>query len=111
MEATLVRGLIPGTKDQAIVQVTPNGIGSGGEIWQDVCVSVPSSFSVSFFFGCAIFSHCLMFHLLDCPILSTQVYNPSFDCTPADLISCVVTEKGVGENLGGKDSIDLSAVC
>lgn len=40
-----------------------------------------------------------------------MVYNPSFDVTPADLISCVVTEKGVAENEGGQDAIDLSKVC
>jgi methylthioribose-1-phosphate isomerase len=40
-----------------------------------------------------------------------QVYNPSFDVTPAELISCVVTEKGVAVNDGGKGAIDLSSVC
>jgi methylthioribose-1-phosphate isomerase len=39
------------------------------------------------------------------------VYNPSFDVTPAELISCVVTEKGVAVNEGGKAAIDLSSVC
>ncbi len=61
--------------EQAVVQVTPPGIGSDkGKPWQ-------------------------------------MVYNPSFDVTPADLISCVVTEKGVAENAGGKDAIDLAGVC
>lgn len=75
VEATLVRGLVKGTTDQqAVVQVTPNGIGSDeGKQWQ-------------------------------------QVYNPSFDVTPAELISCVVTEKGVAANEDGGDAIDLSLV-
>jgi methylthioribose-1-phosphate isomerase len=29
------------------------------------------------------------------------VYNPSFDVTPAELISAIVTEKGVATNNGG----------
>ncbi|ORY26689.1 hypothetical protein BCR39DRAFT_540439 [Naematelia encephala] len=40
-----------------------------------------------------------------------QVYNPSFDVTPAELISCVVTERGVAERVKGKDSIDVASVC
>ncbi|WWD19519.1 methylthioribose-1-phosphate isomerase [Kwoniella shandongensis] len=39
-----------------------------------------------------------------------RVYNPSFDVTPAELISCVVTEKGVAERKEGEKSIDLSSV-
>jgi methylthioribose-1-phosphate isomerase len=54
------------------------------------------------------------------------VYNPSFDVTPAELISeslddpftmtpltpgCVVTEKGVAERKEGEKSIDVSTVC
>jgi methylthioribose-1-phosphate isomerase len=42
--------------------------------------------------------------------LPGQVYNPSFDVTPAELISCVVTEKGVAANEEGRDAIDLSLV-
>ncbi|WRT70356.1 methylthioribose-1-phosphate isomerase [Kwoniella shivajii] len=40
-----------------------------------------------------------------------RVYNPSFDVTPAELISCVVTEKGVAERKQGEKSIDVSSVC
>ncbi|RXK35732.1 methylthioribose-1-phosphate isomerase [Tremella mesenterica] len=39
------------------------------------------------------------------------VYNPSFDVTPAELISCVVTEKGVAERQEGENSIDVASVC
>ncbi|ORX40712.1 hypothetical protein BD324DRAFT_575358 [Kockovaella imperatae] len=39
------------------------------------------------------------------------VYNPAFDVTPADLISCVVTEKGVAERQKGSQSIDVASVC
>ena len=57
------------------------------------------------------------------------VYNPSFDVTPAELISmssprvrlndcqadlvtgCVVTEKGVAERQEGETSIDVAQVC
>ncbi|KAI5455302.1 S-methyl-5-thioribose-1-phosphate isomerase [Naganishia albida] len=38
------------------------------------------------------------------------IYNPSFDVTPAKLITCVVTEVGVAENKDGGDAIDLSEV-
>lgn len=69
----MARGLVLATGTQAVVQITPNGIGSGDQPWQDV-------------------------------------YNPSFDVTPAKLISCVVTEKGVAENKGEEDAIDLSVV-
>ena len=74
IEATQARGLDPLTGNQIIVQITPDGIGSGEEEWQ-------------------------------------KVYNPSFDVTPARLISCVVTEKGVAVNAGGEEAIDLSGVC
>lgn len=40
-----------------------------------------------------------------------QVYNPSFDVTPAELISAVVTEKGVAERQEGATSIDVASVC
>ncbi|WVR07796.1 methylthioribose-1-phosphate isomerase [Kwoniella sp. DSM 27419] len=40
-----------------------------------------------------------------------RVYNPSFDVTPAELISCVVTEKGVAERKDGESAIDVSTVC
>lgn len=37
------------------------------------------------------------------------IYNPSFDVTPAELISAIVTEKGVA--VKGKDgTFDLSGV-
>ncbi len=41
VEATLVRGLVKGTTDQqAVVQVTPNGIGSDeGHQWQQVIIA------------------------------------------------------------------------
>jgi len=38
------------------------------------------------------------------------IYNPSFDVTPADLITAIVTEKGVAVRREGESSIDLSAV-
>jgi methylthioribose-1-phosphate isomerase len=38
-------------------------------------------------------------------VLSSDI-SPAFDVTPADLIDCVVTEKRVVENVGGK--IDMS---
>ncbi|WWC71877.1 methylthioribose-1-phosphate isomerase [Kwoniella pini CBS 10737] len=40
-----------------------------------------------------------------------KVYNPSFDVTPAELISCVVTEKGVAERKQGEKSINVSSIC
>ncbi|WVF73180.1 methylthioribose-1-phosphate isomerase [Kwoniella sp. CBS 6097] len=40
-----------------------------------------------------------------------RVYNPSFDVTPAELISCVVTEKGVAERKEGEKSIDVASIC
>jgi len=38
------------------------------------------------------------------------VYNPSFDVTPADLITAIVTEKGVAVKTEGSDHFDLSNV-
>jgi methylthioribose-1-phosphate isomerase len=38
------------------------------------------------------------------------VYNPSFDVTPAELITAIVTEKGVAVKKDGEDSFDLSNV-
>jgi methylthioribose-1-phosphate isomerase len=38
------------------------------------------------------------------------IYNPSFDVTPAELISAVVTEQGVAVKSPGKDVFDLSAI-
>ncbi|WVW86012.1 methylthioribose-1-phosphate isomerase [Kwoniella bestiolae CBS 10118] len=40
-----------------------------------------------------------------------RVYNPSFDVTPAELISCVVTEKGVAERKEGEKAIDVASIC
>ncbi|KAK8853105.1 methylthioribose-1-phosphate isomerase [Kwoniella newhampshirensis] len=40
-----------------------------------------------------------------------RVYNPSFDVTPAELISCVVTEKGVAERKEGEKNIDVASIC
>ena len=38
------------------------------------------------------------------------VYNPSFDVTPADLITAIVTEKGVAVKAPGAKSFDLSRI-
>jgi len=38
------------------------------------------------------------------------VYNPSFDITPADLITAIVTEKGVAMKRAGKLVFDLSSI-
>ena len=38
------------------------------------------------------------------------VYNPSFDVTPAELITAIVTEKGVAVKLDGADGFDLSGI-
>ena len=35
------------------------------------------------------------------------VYNPSFDVTPAELITAIVTEKGVAVKAEGAKSFDL----
>lgn len=39
-----------------------------------------------------------------------SVYNPSFDVTPAELISAIVTEKGVAVKADGEKVFDLSGV-
>ena len=39
-----------------------------------------------------------------------SVYNPSFDVTPAELISAIVTEKGVAVKEEGVKVFDLSGV-
>ncbi|KAH8814741.1 hypothetical protein DL96DRAFT_1624786 [Flagelloscypha sp. PMI_526] len=39
-----------------------------------------------------------------------NVYNPSFDVTPADLISAVVTEKGVAVRKDGQKEFDLNGI-
>jgi methylthioribose-1-phosphate isomerase len=74
VEATLVRGRNVETGDLAVVRISPEGVGSGSEAWN-------------------------------------QVYNPSFDVTPAELISAVVTEKGVAVRAEGAKSIDVASVC
>ncbi|KAI0695453.1 eukaryotic translation initiation factor 2B [Cytidiella melzeri] len=73
LEACLVRGALypfvanaDGTKAQASVMVTPEGL--------------------------------------------EGVYNPSFDVTPAELITAIVTEKGVAVKEDGKTSFDLSKI-
>jgi methylthioribose-1-phosphate isomerase len=38
------------------------------------------------------------------------VYNPSFDVTPAELITTIVTEKGVAVRREGEHAFDLSSV-
>lgn len=38
------------------------------------------------------------------------VYNPSFDVTPAELITAIVTEKGVAVKKDGELEFDLSGV-
>jgi methylthioribose-1-phosphate isomerase len=38
------------------------------------------------------------------------VYNPSFDVTPAELITAIVTEKGVATRADGAQSFDLSSI-
>ncbi|KAH9832169.1 Methylthioribose-1-phosphate isomerase [Rhodofomes roseus] len=38
------------------------------------------------------------------------VYNPSFDVTPAELISAIVTEKGVAVKADGASGFDLSSI-
>ena len=40
--------------------------------------------------------------------LENGIYNPSFDVTPAELITAIVTEKGVAVNSGS--GFDLSGV-
>ncbi|TXT11123.1 hypothetical protein VHUM_01874 [Vanrija humicola] len=74
VEATLVRGKNLETGGMSVVRISPEGVGSGPEVWN-------------------------------------QVYNPSFDVTPAELISAVVTEKGVAVRAPGAKSIDVASVC
>jgi methylthioribose-1-phosphate isomerase len=38
------------------------------------------------------------------------IYNPSFDVTPAELITAIVTEKGVAVKAEGSNSFDLSQI-
>ncbi|KAF9568033.1 putative translation initiation factor [Agrocybe pediades] len=38
------------------------------------------------------------------------IYNPSFDVTPAELITAIVTEKGVAVKAEGASTFDLSAI-
>lgn len=90
IEATMVRGRNIQTGSLDTVRITPEGVGEGKEVWQ-------------------------------------EVYNPSFDVTPAELISeidilsmcwarliilgCIVTEKGVAERKQGEKGIDVASVC
>ncbi|KAG1715741.1 hypothetical protein ID866_1409 [Astraeus odoratus] len=39
-----------------------------------------------------------------------NVYNPSFDVTPAELITAIVTEKGVAQRKEGENVFDLSGI-
>jgi len=39
-----------------------------------------------------------------------EIYNPSFDVTPAELITAIVTEKGVAVKKDGENVFDLSSV-
>jgi methylthioribose-1-phosphate isomerase len=38
------------------------------------------------------------------------IYNPSFDVTPAELITAIVTEKGVAVKVDGAMVFDLSSI-
>lgn len=38
------------------------------------------------------------------------IYNPSFDVTPAELITAIVTEKGVAVKRDGETIFDLSGI-
>lgn len=38
------------------------------------------------------------------------IYNPSFDVTPAELITAIVTEKGVAVKGEGENIFDLTSV-
>ena len=38
------------------------------------------------------------------------VYNPSFDVTPASLITAIVTEKGVAAKKSGEEVFDLTPI-
>lgn len=38
------------------------------------------------------------------------IYNPSFDVTPAELITAIVTEKGVAVKKAGAAGFDLSGI-
>jgi methylthioribose-1-phosphate isomerase len=40
----------------------------------------------------------------------TGIYNPSFDVTPAELITAIVTEKGVAVKKDGEKIFDLSGI-
>lgn len=39
-----------------------------------------------------------------------EIYNPSFDVTPADLITAIVTEKGVAIRQDGEAVFDLRGI-
>lgn len=44
------------------------------------------------------------------PIGLEGIYNPSFDVTPAELITAIVTEKGVAIKAEGATEFDLSPI-
>ena len=39
-----------------------------------------------------------------------SIYNPSFDVTPAELITAIVTEKGVASRNEGEEVFSLSSI-
>ncbi|KAG8727871.1 S-methyl-5-thioribose-1-phosphate isomerase, partial [Ceratobasidium sp. 428] len=41
---------------------------------------------------------------------TSSVYNPAFDVTPAELITAIVTEKGVAVRKPGQLAFDLSVI-
>ena len=46
----------------------------------------------------------------DLDLAGGGVYNPSFDVTPAELISAIVTEKGVAANADKEATINVAEV-
>lgn len=44
------------------------------------------------------------------PVGLEGIYNPSFDVTPAELITAIVTEKGVATKAEGATEFDLSRI-
>jgi len=38
------------------------------------------------------------------------IYNPSFDVTPAELVTAIVTEKGVAVKAEGESTFDLTPI-
>lgn len=44
------------------------------------------------------------------PLGLKGIYNPSFDVTPAELITAIVTEKGVAVKKDGESIFDMSGI-